>query len=133
MHGDHFFGLPFLLIEFLIKKRTNPLIIYGPENLEAKLIGLLNLAFPELDYNKVVEAANLKIVTIKNETEHFLSNDIIVHFTRVNHDAETYGLVLTSQQIKIFFTSDTAYFDNLPEIIKKCSYCVDDATSRNLE
>ena len=133
LHGDHFFGLPFLLIEFLINKRTNPLVIFGSENLEIKLIELLNLAFPELDYKKVFEAANLKIVTIKNETQHFLSNFINVHFTRVNHGTETYGLLISTQQTKIFFTADTEYFDNLQEIIKNCSYCVADATSLNLK
>jgi ribonuclease BN (tRNA processing enzyme) len=36
-HGDHFAGLPFLLLDAQFTRRTRPLTIAGPEGLEARL------------------------------------------------------------------------------------------------
>ena len=36
-HGDHFAGLPFLLLDAQFTRRTRPLVIAGPEGIEARL------------------------------------------------------------------------------------------------
>ena len=36
-HGDHFGGLPFLLLDAQFTRRTRPLVIAGPAGIEAKL------------------------------------------------------------------------------------------------
>ena len=48
-HADHFFGLPFLLLEYAeITKRTNPLTIVGPPTIEERLKTLTKVGFPHL-------------------------------------------------------------------------------------
>lgn len=47
LHGDHFGGLPFLILEYLWESpRTRPLIIAGPRHLEERTWKLFNLMFP---------------------------------------------------------------------------------------
>src|SRR3984893_8123529 len=36
-HGDHFAGLPFLLLDAQFTRRTRPLVVAGPEGIEMRL------------------------------------------------------------------------------------------------
>ncbi len=48
-HGDHYFGLPFLLLEYAYRThRERPLTIVGPPGIEANTLTLLRLAYPGL-------------------------------------------------------------------------------------
>jgi ribonuclease BN (tRNA processing enzyme) len=48
-HGDHFLGLPFLLLEYLyLTPRRDDLFIVGPPGIEAKSEDLADMAFPDL-------------------------------------------------------------------------------------
>ncbi len=47
-HADHFFGLPFLLLEYWVSGREDELQIIGPPGIEARTEALLGLAFPGL-------------------------------------------------------------------------------------
>ena len=47
LHGDHFGGLPFLLLDArLMTKRKRPLILLGPFGLEARLAAAQDVLFP---------------------------------------------------------------------------------------
>jgi ribonuclease BN (tRNA processing enzyme) len=49
LHGDHFGGLPFFLLESQFeRKRTRPLEIVGPPGTQARLNALLDVFFPKL-------------------------------------------------------------------------------------
>jgi ribonuclease BN (tRNA processing enzyme) len=47
-HADHFFGLPFLLLDAKYSGRTNDLTILGPPGIEARTRRLLELGYPNL-------------------------------------------------------------------------------------
>ena len=47
-HADHFFGLPFLLLDAKYSGRTNDLTILGPPGMEARTRRLLELGYPNL-------------------------------------------------------------------------------------
>ena len=44
-HGDHFGGLPFLLLDAQFTRRTRPLVIAGPEAIETRLTQLMEALF----------------------------------------------------------------------------------------
>ncbi|MGP8051755.1 MAG: MBL fold metallo-hydrolase [Desulfobaccales bacterium] len=47
LHGDHFGGIPFFLIqEQLVSKRSNPILIAGPPGLEARINLAMEVFFP---------------------------------------------------------------------------------------
>lgn len=47
LHGDHFAGLPFLILEAqFVSRRTRPFTIIGPQALAARLHGLMEAMFP---------------------------------------------------------------------------------------
>src|SRR5207249_5883380 len=44
-HGDHFGGLPFLLLDAQFSRRSRPLVIAGPEGIEMRLTQLMEALF----------------------------------------------------------------------------------------
>jgi ribonuclease BN (tRNA processing enzyme) len=47
LHGDHFGGLPFVLLEAqLVSKRTRPLLVAGPPGFEARVRAAMEVFFP---------------------------------------------------------------------------------------
>jgi ribonuclease BN (tRNA processing enzyme) len=53
LHGDHFGGLPFLLLDAqFLSRRERPLLIAGPPGTRARLDALLDVFFPRSTANK---------------------------------------------------------------------------------
>jgi len=47
LHGDHFGGLPFLLLHArIVKERTKPLVVVGPETTRRRLMDTIECLFP---------------------------------------------------------------------------------------
>jgi len=44
-HGDHFAGLPFLLLEAQFTRRTRPLVIAGPQGIDTRLAQVMEALF----------------------------------------------------------------------------------------
>src|SRR5262245_34347983 len=44
-HGDHFAGLPFVLLDAQFSRRTRPLVIAGPEGIEMRLTQVMEALF----------------------------------------------------------------------------------------
>src|SRR5260370_38052293 len=44
-HGDHFGGLPFLLLDAQFTRRTRPLVIAGPQGIEMRLAQVMEALF----------------------------------------------------------------------------------------
>lgn len=48
LHGDHFAGLPFLILDGQFSRRTRPLTIGGPPGVEARVKAAMEVLFPGL-------------------------------------------------------------------------------------
>jgi ribonuclease BN (tRNA processing enzyme) len=69
-HGDHFAGLPFLLIDAQFSRRTRPLVIAGPQGIEQKLPQVMEALFEHS--SKTKQNFDLAVVTLKpEETRQF--------------------------------------------------------------
>lgn len=69
-HGDHFGGLPFLLLDAQFSRRTRPLTIAGPEGIETRLRQVMEAAFE--NSSKTKQRFDLDLVALVPErTVHF--------------------------------------------------------------
>jgi ribonuclease BN (tRNA processing enzyme) len=69
-HGDHFAGLPFLLLDAQFTRRTRPLVIAGPEGIEARLAQVMEALFEHS--SKTKQRFDLSVVSLKpGETRAF--------------------------------------------------------------
>jgi ribonuclease BN (tRNA processing enzyme) len=51
-HGDHFGGLPFLLLDAQFTRRTRPLVIAGPQGIETRLTQVMEALFENSSQTK---------------------------------------------------------------------------------
>jgi ribonuclease BN (tRNA processing enzyme) len=69
-HGDHFGGLPFLLLDAQFTRRTRPLVIAGPQGIEMRLAQLMEALFE--NSSKTKQRFDLSVVALKPlETRSF--------------------------------------------------------------
>jgi ribonuclease BN (tRNA processing enzyme) len=69
-HGDHFGGLPFLLLDAQFTRRTRPLVIAGPEGIETRLMQVMEALFE--NSSKTKQRFDLRVVALKpGETRAF--------------------------------------------------------------
>jgi ribonuclease BN (tRNA processing enzyme) len=64
-HGDHFGGLPFLLLDAQFTRRTRPLTIAGPEGIETRLSQVMEALFE--NSSKTKPRFDLSVVALKPE------------------------------------------------------------------
>ena len=64
-HGDHFGGLPFLLLDAQFTRRSRPLVIAGPQGIEAKLANLMEALFEHS--SKTKPRFDLSVVALEPE------------------------------------------------------------------
>jgi ribonuclease BN (tRNA processing enzyme) len=64
-HGDHFGGLPFLLLDAQFTRRTRPLVIAGPHGIEAKLANLMEALFEHS--SKTQQRFDISVVALEPE------------------------------------------------------------------
>jgi ribonuclease BN (tRNA processing enzyme) len=64
-HGDHFAGLPFLLLDAQFSRRSRPLVIAGPEGIETRLTQVMEALFEHS--SKTKPKFDLSIVALKPE------------------------------------------------------------------
>src|SRR5580698_3257794 len=64
-HGDHFAGLPFLLLDAQFTRRTRPLVIAGPEGIEARLTQVMEALFE--NSSKTRQRFDLSVVALRTE------------------------------------------------------------------
>src|SRR3954449_10359767 len=64
-HGDHFAGLPFFLLEAQFSRRTKPLVIAGPQGIEARLTQVMEALFE--NSSKTQQKFELSFVTLSPE------------------------------------------------------------------
>src|SRR6202140_2404208 len=74
-HGDHFAGLPFLLLDAQFTRRTRPLVIAGPPGIETRLAHVMGVVFENSSKNK--QRFDLWVVALKpEETRAFGAVDV---------------------------------------------------------
>jgi ribonuclease BN (tRNA processing enzyme) len=64
-HGDHFAGLPFLLLDAQFSRRTRPLVIAGPEGIEMRLTAVMEALFEHS--SKTRQRFELAVVSLQPE------------------------------------------------------------------
>jgi ribonuclease BN (tRNA processing enzyme) len=62
-HGDHFGGLPFLLLDAQFTRRTRPLVIAGPSGIETRLPQLMEVMFEHS--SKTKQRFELSVVALR--------------------------------------------------------------------
>lgn len=118
-HADHFFDIPFLLIEQGLRNiREKDFIIIGPQGVTSRIDILFNLAYPE-DWEKIKLQTKLKTMEIDISEEQICVGDYIITPYKVEHVGyDAYGYTVENSKKRVGFTGDTIICPNVEKIVQ---------------
>ncbi|WP_436516509.1 MBL fold metallo-hydrolase [Ekhidna sp. To15] len=112
-HGDHFGGIPFILISSLFEKlRKNPLTIIGPKDVEKRVMDLQEAMYA----GTTEELHNIDLKFMEYQTEESLCvGDKTIKAWKAEHSAPSFphAIRLEWKGKSIAFSGDTSWTDNL--------------------
>ncbi|HVA68107.1 MAG TPA: MBL fold metallo-hydrolase [Candidatus Binataceae bacterium] len=116
LHGDHFAGLPFLILEYLWESpRKRTLTIAGPKNLERRVWSLFGGMYPATDASRV--AKKLKFVVLEPGRAARVG-PMRIETVRTPHTKPDVSLAMriTAGNRVLGFSGDSGWTDSLTEI-----------------
>jgi ribonuclease BN (tRNA processing enzyme) len=118
LHGDHFGGLPWLLIDAkYVSNRTRPLVVLGPKGIEARFTALAEALYP----NATTAERGFDLVFVEYEEQTpFTVEDVTVTPFEVKHPsgAPPYALRFEVDGKVISFTGDTGWVEVLCDVAR---------------
>mgnify|MGYP001172912551 CR=1 FL=1 len=129
LHGDHFGGLPFFILDsHLVSRRARPLVIAGPRGLSARLEALMEACFP--GSSKVQRRFPVEIVEIEpSAPTRIPQGDLGVTGYLVEHPSGTpsMGLRIECDGRIIAYTGDTQWTESIIGIGKEADILIAEA------
>jgi ribonuclease BN (tRNA processing enzyme) len=112
-HGDHFAGLPFLLLDAQFTRRARPLIIAGPEGIEAKLATLMEALFEHS--SKTKQRFELSVVVLAPEQSRTFGEVTVTPYPVVHGESGGPFLAyrIEAEGRIIAYSADTEWTDTL--------------------
>jgi ribonuclease BN (tRNA processing enzyme) len=113
LHGDHFGGLPFFLLDAqLVSRRTAPLTIAGPPGLERRLLEAMENFFP--GSTRVARKFALEIVELADETRAVVNGLAVTPYTVTHYSgAPPYALRIEVDGKVLTYSGDTEWAETL--------------------
>ncbi|HVA81616.1 MAG TPA: MBL fold metallo-hydrolase [Candidatus Binataceae bacterium] len=129
LHGDHFGGIPFLMLEYMWESRlARPITIVGPRRLEARCWRLLKTLFPGFDLGRI--RRKLRFVVLAPGSSMSIGK-VKLSAIRSPHTRPDISLSIRAEVggKKIVFSGDTGWNDGLVKLadgadlfICECTY-----------
>jgi ribonuclease BN (tRNA processing enzyme) len=112
-HGDHFAGLPFLLLDAQFTRRTRPLIIAGPQGIETKLAQLMEALFEHS--SKTKQRFDLTVVALEPEQSRTFGEVAVTPYSVVHGESGGPFLAyrIEAEGRIIAYSGDTEWTDAL--------------------
>lgn len=113
LHGDHFGGLPFLLLDArLMSKRKRPLLLIGPPGLEERLAAAQEVLFPGSSQRPLGFPLAYRALTARERCvgDGF---DVVPYPARHEAGAPCFSLRIACDGKAIAFSGDTEWSDDL--------------------
>lgn len=122
-HGDHFFGVPLLLLRFWEMNRKKPLAVLGPQGIEEVILQTMDLAYPrfrkklcyDLNFAAVEPGAPLPMV------------DLLWQTADCEHSQRSLALRLESPDKALFYSGDGRPTSASLDLARGCDLIVQEA------
>jgi ribonuclease BN (tRNA processing enzyme) len=126
-HGDHFAGLPFLLLDAQFSRRTRPLVIAGPHGIETRLTQVMEALFEHSSRTR--QRFELSIVALKpEETRHFGRVEVTPYAVVHGESGGPFlGYRIEAEGRVIAYTADTEWTDTLVPLARDADLLIAEA------
>lgn len=125
-HGDHFFGIPQLILHFYLQKRKLPLtLLAGSSELRDKVNAAVELAYPGLT-SKLTFSLHYHQIEQHSATVY---NGLSWQCAPANHSQQAYGLRITTDSRKIYYSGDGKPTPGCISLMHDCDLVIHEAFS----
>ncbi len=118
LHGDHFGGLPFLLLDAIfVSKRSKPLHIYGPAGTEDRVVAACRVFYPGTLDGPLPFVVEYHLLDVLNES---VAESFTLSTFAVSHAQQpgAYALRVKIAGRTIAYSGDTSWNNSLIELSK---------------
>lgn len=114
LHGDHFGGLPFFVLDAQFSRRTRPLVVAGPPGLERRIREAMEVLFP--GSSGTPQRFNIEFVELHDRNTTGIGSLLVTPY-RVMHasGAPAFALRVTCGDKTLAYSGDTEWTDTLIE------------------
>jgi ribonuclease BN (tRNA processing enzyme) len=114
LHGDHFGGLPFLILDGQFSRRTRPLVIGGPPGVQDRVAAAMEVFFP--GSSGVARRFAIELVELRERATTLVGPATVTPFV-VEHasGAPAYALRVEYGGRVITYSGDTEWTESLVE------------------
>lgn len=128
-HGDHFLGLPFLLLHWKYQGRTRPVTIVGPAGTEQLTRDISTRVYPgifdigfEIDWVLAEPGKRIRVAELSIEPVG------VQHDTRLS---ASLGYAATLNTRRFAYTGDSAYCDAIRDLARHSEVLVSECASKD--
>jgi ribonuclease BN (tRNA processing enzyme) len=113
LHGDHFGGLPFLIMDAqFVSRRRKPLVVAGPPGLEARVFEAMEVMYP--GSSQIQKELALKFAELSEETATTVDPLVVTPYSVVHPSgAPAYALRVACEDKIIAYSGDTEWTEAL--------------------
>jgi ribonuclease BN (tRNA processing enzyme) len=132
LHGDHFGGLPWLLVDAIyVSKRTRPLIVTGPKGTEARFLVAAEALYPNI--TTAERSFDLRFEEYAERKPLAVQGVTVTPF-EVKHPsgAPPYALRLSLEGKVLAFTGDTGWVEVLCDVAKDADLFISECFQYNM-
>ncbi len=132
LHADHMFGLPFLLLEYSVRrKRDRPLCIVGPPDIEERTETLHDLAWPGMRGAGLEPRVPISYVEVTGDGE-YLAGDLAFSAIQMEHfTLAAFGYRFVYKGRTIAYTGDTGECAQLGKLLDGVDVAIIELTHPN--
>jgi len=114
LHGDHFGGIPFFILDAQFRRRTRPLILVGPAGLEARVRETMEVLFP--GSSRVQQKFSIEFVELKDRSKTAFGSLAVTPYSVIHPSGDTpYALKIEFEGRVIGYSGDTEWTETLVE------------------
>lgn len=122
-HGDHFFGIPLLLLRLWEMRRSRPLIIASQPGAREKVLGAMDLAFPGFGKKLCYE---LRFKEIEPGVKEDIAG-LSVQAVQTDHSQRNLGLLVDDDRNRLYYSGDGRATGEVASLIQGCDLAVHEA------
>lgn len=117
LHGDHFAGIPFLILDGQFSGRTLPLVVAGPPGVVSRVEATMEALFP--GSSRVTRHFPVKFIELLERIETTVGESFVTAFA-VRHPsgAPSYALRVQYDQRVIAYSGDTEWTESLVDVAR---------------
>lgn len=126
LHGDHFGGVPFLILDAQFRRRERPLLVAGPPGTEERLGAAMEVLFP--DSSRAERSFDVSVVELEPSTPLDVGPATVTAFP-VEHasGAPAYALRVALEGKQIVYSGDTQWTETLRDAAREADLFVCEA------